>query len=64
MDGERNSAQRPCVSFLETRNAQGGTFLFLGNEIREKSGFVSYVSLFLCFDFDPKYSGRQENSII
>jgi len=27
--------------------------LFLGNETREKSGFVSYVSFSLCFDFDP-----------
>jgi len=27
--------------------------LFLGNETREKSGFVSYVSISLCFDFDP-----------
>jgi len=27
--------------------------LFLGNESREKSGFVSYVSISLCFDFDP-----------
>ena len=30
-------------------------FLFLGNETRAKSGFVSYVSFFLCFDFDPSY---------
>jgi hypothetical protein len=30
--------------------------LFHGNETREKSGFVSYVSFFLYFDFDPKYS--------
>jgi hypothetical protein len=27
--------------------------LFLGNETRANSGFVSYVSFFLCFDFDP-----------
>ena len=27
--------------------------MFLGNETRAKSGFVSYVSFFLCFDFDP-----------
>ena len=27
--------------------------MFLGNETREKSGFVSYVSISLCFDFDP-----------
>ena len=30
--------------------------MFHGNETREKSGFVSYVSFFLYFDFDPKYS--------
>ena len=29
--------------------------MFLGNETRKKSGFVSYVSFFLCFDFDPSY---------
>ena len=28
--------------------------MFLGNETREKSGFVSYVSISLCFDFDPR----------
>ena len=49
VNGWRNSARSPYVSFLETRNAQGTTFilvLFLGNETRAKSGFVSYVSFF------------------
>jgi hypothetical protein len=32
--------------------------LFLGNETRAKSGFVSYVSFFLCFDFDPTTNNR------
>jgi hypothetical protein len=27
--------------------------VFLRNETRAKSGFVSYVSISLCFDFDP-----------
>jgi len=29
--------------------------VFLRNETRAKSGFVSYVSISLCFDFDPTY---------
>jgi hypothetical protein len=27
--------------------------VFLRNETRAKSGFVSYVSISLCFDYDP-----------
>jgi len=27
--------------------------VFLRNETRAKSGFVSYVSISMCFDFDP-----------
>jgi hypothetical protein len=27
--------------------------VFLRNETRAKPGFVSYVSISLCFDFDP-----------
>ena len=33
--------------------------MFLGNETREKSGFVSYVSISLCFDFDPRHRQAQ-----
>ena len=47
--------------FLETGNTQGARaalLLFLGNETREKSGFVSYVSFSLCFDFDPNCALR------
>ena len=33
--------------------------MFLGNDTREKPGFVSYVSFSLCFDFDPKHEHKQ-----
>jgi len=36
--------------------------LFLGNETRKKSGFVSYVSFSLCFDFDPNCKRVEEGS--
>ena len=61
VNGERNSARGPYVLFLETGNTQGARaalLLFLGNETREKSGFVSYVSFSLCFDFDPNCALR------
>ena len=39
--------------------------MFLGNETREKSGFVSYVSISLCFDFDPNHDSiSQRDSLI
>ena len=56
--GERNSARSPHVSFLETRNAQGGRIgaFFV-------SLFVFYVSFFLCSDFDP-FDGRDPTLLV
>jgi len=41
--------------FWKPETPRAALLLFLGNETREKPGFVSYVSFSLCFDFDPKY---------
>ena len=37
--------------------------MFLGNETREKSGFVSYVSISLCFDFDPMHGSMKTKEV-
>ena len=37
----------------EKKTPRAALFVFLRNETRAKSGFVSYVSISLCFDFDP-----------
>ena len=39
--------------FSKPETPREALFVFLGNETRAKSGFVSYVSISLCFDFDP-----------
>jgi len=39
--------------FQKPETPRAALLLFLGNETGAKSGFVSYVSLFLGFDFDP-----------
>jgi len=39
--------------FKKPETPRAENLLFLGNETRAKSGFVSYVSFFPCFDFDP-----------
>jgi hypothetical protein len=39
--------------FKKPETPRAALLLFLGNETHEKSGFVSYVSFSLCFDFDP-----------
>jgi hypothetical protein len=39
--------------FWKPETPRAPLLLFLGNETRANSGFVSYVSFFLCFDFDP-----------
>jgi len=41
--------------FSKPETPRAALFVFLRNETRAKSGFVSYVSIFLCFDFDPIY---------
>jgi len=58
--------------FQKPETPRAALLLFFGNETREKSGFVSYVSFSLCFDFDPicqvsrktqKYSTVQDLSL-
>ena len=39
--------------FSKPETPRAALFVFLRNETRAKSGFVSYVSISLCFDFDP-----------
>jgi hypothetical protein len=39
--------------FSKPESPRAALFVFLRNETRAKSGFVSYVSISLCFDFDP-----------
>jgi hypothetical protein len=43
----------PMFRFSKPETPRAALFVFLRNETRAKSGFVSYVSIFLCFDFDP-----------
>ena len=45
--------------FQKPETPRAALLLFLGNETGAKSGFVSYVSLFLGFDFDPSGGGRR-----
>jgi hypothetical protein len=46
--------------FKKPETPRAALLLFLGNETHEKSGFVSYVSFSLCFDFDPtNYTRRR-----
>jgi len=40
--------------FSKPETPRAAFFVFLRNETRAKSGFVSYVSISLCFDFDPR----------
>jgi hypothetical protein len=42
--------------FSKPETPRAALFVFLRNETRAKSGFVSYVSISLCFDFDPLVS--------
>jgi len=42
--------------FSKPETPRAALFVFLRNETRAKSGFVSYVSISLCFDFDPSCS--------
>ena len=54
VNGKRNSARGPYVSFLESRNAQGGTFIvsWKRNTRKIRVCFLRFhFSLF--FDFDP-----------
>ena len=39
--------------FSKPETPRAALFVFLRNETYAKSGFVSYVSISLCFDFDP-----------
>jgi len=39
--------------FSKPETPRAALFVFLRNETRAKFGFVSYVSISLCFDFDP-----------
>ena len=39
--------------FSKPETPRAALFVFLRNETRAKSGFVSYVSISLCFDFGP-----------
>jgi len=39
--------------FSKPETPRAALFVFLRNETHAKSGFVSYVSISLCFDFDP-----------
>jgi len=41
--------------FSKPETPRAALFVFLRNETRAKSGFVSYVSISLCFDFDPTH---------
>ena len=41
------------LRFSKPETPRAALFVFLRNETRAKSGFVSYVSISLCFDFDP-----------
>ena len=45
--------------FSKPETPRAALFVFLRNETRAKSGFVSYVSIFLCFDFDPSARARR-----
>ena len=47
--------------FEKPETPRAALLLFLGNETGAKSGFVSYVSSFLGFDFDPTDVGLQPN---
>ena len=49
--------------FLKPETPKAAHFIFLGNETRAKSGFVSYVSFSLCFDFDPTLAEEHDGSI-
>ena len=40
----------PMFRFSKPETPRAALFVFLRNETRAKSGFVSYVSIFLCFD--------------
>jgi hypothetical protein len=42
--------------FSKPETPWAALFVFLRNETRAKSEFVSYVSISLCFDFDPTCS--------
>ena len=42
--------------FSKPETPRAALFVFLRKETRVKSGFVSYVSISLCFDFDPTYT--------
>jgi len=44
--------------FSKPETPRAALFVFLRNETRAKSGFVSYVSISLCFDFDPSQRGE------
>ena len=46
VNGNRNSARSPCVSFLETRNARGGTFIVFWKRNTRKTRVC-----FPCFHF-------------
>ena len=43
----------PMFRFSKPETPRAALFVFLRNETRAKSGFVSFVSISLCFDFDP-----------
>jgi hypothetical protein len=45
--------------FEKPETSRAALLLFLGNETGAKSGFVSYVSFFLGFDFDPNCNGQE-----
>jgi hypothetical protein len=44
--------------FSKSETTRAALFVFLRNEThpppKKKSGFVSYVTIFLCFHFDPR----------
>ena len=47
------------LRFSKPETPRAALFVFLRNETRAKSGFISYVSISLCFDFDPTPRWRQ-----
>ena len=44
--------------FSKPETPRAALLVFLRNETRAKSGFVSYVSISMCFDFDPNHFSR------
>jgi hypothetical protein len=46
---------KPETPSSSSSSPRAALFVFLRNETRPKSGFVSYVQIFLCFDFTVLY---------